>query len=65
MLLSYCLNSPVPSSTINSRETIEIIDTRATIDVFQPAPFGIVKILDAFYIRDEINLCTTFLQSRF
>ena len=48
-----------PSNIIGTRDTIDIIDTRAAIDVFQPAPFGIVSILDAFYIRDEISLCTT------
>ena len=46
------------------RHPFIIIDTRATIDVFQPTPFGIVSILDAFYIRDEINLCTTLRQPR-
>ena len=54
-----------PFNIIDTRDTIDIIDTRATIDVFQPAPFGIVSILDASYIRDEISLCTTFRQSRF
>jgi len=54
-----------PSNIIDTCDTIDIIDTRATIDIFQPALFGIVNILDAFYIRDEINLCTTFRQPRF
>jgi len=48
-----------------TRGTIDIIETRATIDVFQKSLFGIVRILDAFYIRDEMGLCTTLRQPRF
>ena len=54
-----------PFNFIDTRDTIGIIYTRAAIGVFQPAPFGIVSILDAFYIRDEISLCTTLRQPRF
>jgi len=54
-----------PFNIIDTRDTIDITDTHATIDVFQQTPFGIVSILDAFYIRDEISLCTTLCQPRF
>jgi len=54
-----------PFNITNTRGTIGTFDTRATIGVFQPTPFGIFNILDAFYIRDEINLSATLCQPRF
>jgi len=35
-----------------TRGTFDTTDTRGTIDVFQPAPSGVVDILDAFVICD-------------
>ena len=32
--------------------TIGIISARGTVDVFHPAPFGVVDVLDVFDIRD-------------
>ena len=41
-----------PYDIVDSSSIIEVIGTRDAIDVFHPAPFGIVDILDAFDIRD-------------
>jgi len=46
------ISSGIPSDIADTRDTIGIIDTRGTIDVFHPAPSGVVEILDAFDIRD-------------
>ena len=40
----------------DTRGAFEIIDARGTIDVFHPAPFGIVDVLDAFDLCDRTNL---------
>ena len=45
------ISTGIPFDIIHTRGTIGIIDTRVTIDVFHPAPFGIVDILDVFSIR--------------
>ena len=41
-----------PYDAVDSSSSIEVIGTRDAIDVFHPAPFGVVDILDAFDIRD-------------
>ena len=41
-----------PYDIVDSSSIIEVIGTRDAIDVFHPAPFGVVDILDAFDIRD-------------
>jgi len=41
---------------ISSGSPSNTIDTRGTIDVFHPAPFGIVDVLDAFDLRDRTSL---------
>ena len=42
----------IPNNITGTRGAIGIIDTHGTIDIVQPAPFGVVEILDAFDIRD-------------
>jgi len=41
-----------PNNITDTRDTTGIIDTRGTIDVFHPAPSGVVDILDASDVRD-------------
>jgi len=40
------------SARCSTHETFDITNIRGTIDVFHPAPSGVVDILDAFVIRD-------------
>ena len=66
--LALCIVSPtlcwsrptilfgIPSDIIDTRGTIEIIDTRDNVDVFHPAPFGIVDILDTIGILARTTL---------
>jgi len=46
------ISSGIPINITDTRSIIGIIDTRGTIDVFHPAPSGVVDIRDAFDIRD-------------
>ena len=43
------ISSGIPSDIIDTRDTTNIIDTRDATSVSNPAPFGIVSILDAFH----------------